>query len=106
MLKPVTVWIMTNYGKLLVGNTRPSYLSPEKPICESRSNRWNPVWNKIKKGVQQGCLLSPCLFNLYTEHIMRNAGLDELQAGIKIGRRNINSAVQMIPLSWQKAKRN
>ena len=45
----------------------------------------------IKKGVQQGCLLSPCLFNLYTEHIMRNARLDELQAGIKIGGRNINN---------------
>ena len=43
-------------------------------------------WFKIKKGVGQGCLLSPCLFNLYAEHIMRNAGLDELQAGIKIGR--------------------
>ena len=46
---------------------------------------------KIEKGVQQGCLLSSCLFNLYTEHIMRNAGLDELQAGIKIGGRNINN---------------
>ena len=46
---------------------------------------------KIEKGVCQGCLLSPCLFNLYTEYIMRNAGLDELQAGIKIGGRNINS---------------
>ena len=40
-------------------------------------------WFKIEKGVQQGCLPSPCLFNLYTKHIMRNAGLDELQAGIK-----------------------
>ena len=48
-------------------------------------------WFKIGKRVQQGCLLSPCLFNLYTEHIMRNARLDELQAGIKIGRRNINN---------------
>ena len=48
-------------------------------------------WFKIEKGVQQGCLLSPCLFNLYTEHIMRNARLDELQAGIKIGGRNINN---------------
>ena len=46
-------------------------------------------WFKIEKGVWQGCLLSPCLFNLYGEHIMRNARLDELQAGIKIGRRNI-----------------
>ena len=48
-------------------------------------------WFKIEKGVQQVCLLSPCLFNLYVEHIMRNAGLDELQAGIKTGRRTINS---------------
>ena len=48
-------------------------------------------WLKIEKGVQWGCLLSPCLFNLYTEHIMRNAGLDKLQAGIKIGGRNINN---------------
>ena len=48
-------------------------------------------WIKIDKGVRQGCLLSPCLFNLYAEHIMRNAGLDELQAEIKIGRRNINN---------------
>ena len=48
-------------------------------------------WFKIEKGAQQGCLLSPCLLNLYTEHIMRNVGLDELQAGIKIGRRNINN---------------
>ena len=48
-------------------------------------------WFRIDKEVCQGCLLSPCLFNLYTEHIMRNAGLDELQAGIKIGGRNINN---------------
>ena len=48
-------------------------------------------WFKIKKGIGQCSLLSPCLFNLYTEHIVRNAGLDELQAGIKIGGRNINN---------------
>ena len=48
-------------------------------------------WFRIDKGVRQGCLLSPCLFNLYAEHIMRNAGQDELQAGIKTGGGNINN---------------
>ena len=48
-------------------------------------------WFQIRKGVCQGCILSPCLFNLYAEYIMRNAGLDEAQAGIKIAGRNINN---------------
>ena len=48
-------------------------------------------WLKIGKGVWQDCILSPCLFNLNAEHIMRNAGLDEAQTGIKIARRNINN---------------
>ena len=48
-------------------------------------------WFQIRKGVSQGCILSPYLFNLYVEYIMRNAGLDETQAGIKIARRNISS---------------
>ena len=48
-------------------------------------------WFQIGKGVRQSCILSPCLFNLYAEYIMRNAGLEEAQAGIKIARRNINN---------------
>src|SRR5574337_2013105 len=48
-------------------------------------------WFKTGKGVCQGCILSPCLFNLYAKYVMRNAGLDEAQAGIKIARRNINN---------------
>ena len=50
-----------------------------------------PNWFQIGKGVHQGCILSPCLFNLYAEYIMRNAGLEEAQPGIKISRRNINN---------------
>ena len=64
-------------------------------------------WFQIGKGVHQGCILSPCLFNLRAEYIIRNAGLDDLQAGIRIARRNINNSnMQMIPLEWQKVKRN
>ena len=48
-------------------------------------------WFKIGKGVHQGCILSPCLFNLYVEYIMRNAVMDEAQAGIKVARRNSNN---------------
>ena len=50
-------------------------------------------WFKIGKGMHQGCILSPCLFNLHADYIMRNAGLDESQAGIKIARRNINNLI-------------
>ena len=56
-----------------------------------RSGHWTVDWFQIRKGVHQGCILSPCLFNLYAEYIMRNARLDEAQAGIKIAGRNINN---------------
>ena len=56
-----------------------------------RSGHGTTDWFQIGKEVPQGCILSPCLFNLYAEYIMRNAGLEEAQAGIKIARRNINN---------------
>ena len=63
-------------------------------ICRSRSNRTGHGtmdWLKFGKGVHQGCILAPCLFNLYVAYLIRNAGLDEAQAGIKIVERNINN---------------
>ena len=56
-----------------------------------RTGHGTIIWFQIRKGVHQGCISSPCLFNLYAEYIMRNAGLDEAQAGIKIAQRNINN---------------
>ena len=56
-----------------------------------RTGRGTTDWFQIGKGVRQGCILSPCLFNLYAEYIMRNTGLDEAQAGIKIAGRYINN---------------
>ena len=56
-----------------------------------RTGHGRTDWFQIGKGVRQGCILSPCLFNFYAEYIMRNARLEEAQAGIKIGRRNINN---------------
>ena len=81
----------------LDGNTRPSYLSPEKPVCGSGSNSWNPLWNnwlvQDRERSKTGLSAASCWFNVYTEHIMRNSGLDELQPGIKIGERNINNLI-------------
>ena len=56
-----------------------------------RTGHGTTYWFQIGKGVRQGCILSPCLFNFYAEYIMRNIGLEEAQAGIKIARRNITN---------------
>ena len=72
-----------------------------------RTGHGTTDWFQIGKGVRQGCMLSLCLFNLYAEYIMRNAGLEEAQAGIKIARRNINNLRYADDTTlWQKAKRN
>ena len=67
---------------------RTLYVGQEATV---RTGHGTTDWFQIGKGVRQGCILSPCLFNLDTEYIMRNAGLEEIQAGIKIAGRNINN---------------
>ena len=70
-----------------------------------RTGHGTTDWFQIRKGERQGCILSPCLFNLYAEYIIRNAGLDETQAGIKIARRNINTLRYADDTTlWQKVK--
>ena len=98
------------YG-LRDGNTRPPDLPPEKSVCSQeatvRTRHGTMDWFKTGKGVRQGCILSPCLFNFYAEYIMRNARLDEAQAGIKTaGEISITSDMQMTSPLWQKAKKN
>ena len=102
--KPLTVWITVNCGKFwkrfsLSGN---SLGIPDHPTCllrnlcagqeaTVRTGHGATDWFQIGKGVRQGCILSPFLFNVYAEYIMRNAGLEETQAGIKIAGRNIDN---------------
>ena len=96
MLKPLTVWIMTNWKILqemgipdhLTCLLRNLYAGQEGTV---RTGHGTMEWSQIGKGVYQGCILLPCLFNLYAEYIMRNARLDEAQAGIKIAGRNTNN---------------
>ena len=96
MPKPLTVWITTNWKILkelgipdhLTCLLRNLYAGQEATV---RTGHGTTDWFQIGKGVRQGCILSLCLFNLYAEYIMRNAGLEEAQAGIKISGRNINN---------------
>ena len=96
MPKPLTVWI-TIYveNSKAHGNTRPPsmplrnlYAGQESTV---RTGHGTTDWFQIGKGVCQGCILSPCLYNVYAEYITRNAGMEEAQAGIKIAGRNINN---------------
>ena len=114
MPKPLTVWITANWKILqemgipdhLTCLLRKLYAGQEATV---RTGHGTTDWFQIGKGVCQGCILLPCLFNLYAEYIMRNSGLDEAQAGIKIAGRNeipIPSDMQMTPPLWQKVKRN
>ena len=72
-----------------------------------RTGHGTTYWFQIGKGVHQGCIWSPCLFNLYGEYIMRNAGLEEAQLESRLpGEIAITSDMQIIPPLWQKAKKN
>ena len=94
--KPFPVWTTKNW-KILQATGIPDHLTcllrnlyagQEATV---RTGHGTTDWFQIGKGVCQGCILSPCLFNLYAEYIMRNAGLDEAQAGIKVAGRTINN---------------
>ena len=97
MPKPLTVWITTNWKIFkdtgiqdhLTYLLRNLYAGQEATVRTGHGTDWF----QIDKGVHQGCILSPCLFNLYAEYIMRNTGLDEAQAGIKIAERKINNLI-------------
>ena len=112
MPKPLTMWMTTNWKilkkmgipDLLTCLLRNLYAGQEATV---RTGHGTTDWFQIGKGVRQGCILSPCLFNLHAEYIMRNTGLEEAQAGIKIAGRNINNfRYEMTAPLWQKVKRN
>ena len=110
MPKPLTVWITINWKILkemgipdhLTCLLRNLYAGQEATV---RTGHGTTDWFQIGKGVRQGCILSPCLFNLYEKYIMRNSGLEEAQAGIKIaGDISVTSDMQMTPPLRQKVK--
>ena len=94
--KPLTVWITINW-KILKEMGIPDHLTCLlRNLCAGqeatvRTGHGTTDWLQIVKGVRQGCILSPCLFNFYAEYVMRNAGLEAAQTGIKISGRNINN---------------
>ena len=98
MPKPLTVWITINW-KILKEKGIPDHLTclPRYLYAGQevtvRTGHGTTDWFQIRKGVCQGCILPACLFNFYAEYIMRNAGIDEAQAGIKIAGRNINKLI-------------
>ena len=89
------MWITTNWKILQEIGIRDHLICLLRNLCAGQEatvrTGHGTDWFQIGKGVHQDCILSPCLFNLYAEYIMRNARLDEAQAGIKIARRNINN---------------
>ena len=92
-------------------HARPPDLPLEEPICRSGSNvrtgHGTTDWFQIGKGVRQGCILSPCLFNLYAEYIIKNTGLDIAKLKYRLlGEISITSDMQMTPPLWQKMKKN
>ena len=95
MPNPLTVWITTHCRKFCkrweYQNPFPASWEIYMQVRRNRTGHGTTDWFQIGKGVRQGCILLPCLFNLYAEYIMRNAGLDEAQAGIKIAGRNVNN---------------
>ena len=93
------------------GNTRPPDPPLEKPLCRSGSNTYighgTTDWFQIEKGIHQGCILSPCLFNLYAEYIMRNVGWKKHKLESRLlGEISIISDMQMTSSLWHKVKRN
>ena len=103
MLKPLCGSQQTVENSQRDGNTRPPYLSPEKLYASQeatvRTGHGTTDWFQIGKGVHQGCILSPCLFNFYAEYITQNSGLDESQVESRLpGEISTTSDIQMIPL--------